>query len=249
MKVGTIAGSHVTHSLSEIGNFKSHHSFFPQPSQPPFPTSPSPVPTTKPQEIRQVSNCLPFSADEALLRYIMRLDGTCSTLCVPPLVKGCGPTYEGFWLESRAQDAWGETLTQGTHQVRSKLSCTTWFVSTILSSTIHSICPTAQACYPSLPSLWPVFWGTPTWPHPPFQQGWALRLRAHSASWLITMWYVYLLLTRILPGSSFKYRQDKHPTECFSIYHLNVKHLFSPIHTDHLLHHYSFALIFSLPLY
>ena len=26
-------------------------------------------------------------------------------LCVPPLVKGCGPTHEGFWLESRAQDA------------------------------------------------------------------------------------------------------------------------------------------------
>ena len=105
MKVGTVAGSHVTRSLSEIGNFKSHHSFFPQPSQPPFPTSPSPVPTTKPQEIRQVSNCLPFSADEALLRYIMRLDGTLSMLCVPPLVKGCGPTHEGFWLESRAWDA------------------------------------------------------------------------------------------------------------------------------------------------
>ena len=106
MKVGTVAGSHVTRSLSEIGKCKLHHSFFPQPSQPPFPTSPSPVPTTKPQEIRQVSNCLPFSADvEALLRYIMRLDGTLSTLCVPPLVKGCGPTHEVFWLESRAQDA------------------------------------------------------------------------------------------------------------------------------------------------
>ena len=100
MKVGTVAGSHVTRSLSEIGNFKSHHSFFPQPSQ-----LPSPVPTTKPQEIRQVSNCLLFSAEEALLRYIMHLDGTLSTLCVPPLVKGCGPTHEGFWLESRAQDA------------------------------------------------------------------------------------------------------------------------------------------------
>ena len=56
MKVGTGVGRHVTRSLSEIGNFKSHHPFFPQPSPLPFPTSllPWPVPTTKPQEIRQV---------------------------------------------------------------------------------------------------------------------------------------------------------------------------------------------------
>jgi len=55
---------------------------------------------------------------------------TLSTLHAPPLIEGCGLTNEGSRLESRAQDAWGEALTQETHQVCSKLSCTTLFVST-----------------------------------------------------------------------------------------------------------------------
>ena len=71
----------------------------------------------KPQEIRQVIVHCSVLMYEALIRYIMHLDGTPSMLCAPPLVEGCGPTHEGFGLESRAQDAQEEALTQGTQLV------------------------------------------------------------------------------------------------------------------------------------
>ena len=101
---------HVTCSLSEIRNFcTSHHSFFPHRLSPHCLCWSQ---WLKPQEIRPVivhGSVLIY----ALLRFTMPLDGTLSVLCAPPLVEGCGLTHEGFGLESRAQDAWGEALTQG----------------------------------------------------------------------------------------------------------------------------------------
>ena len=135
--------------------FKLHHSFFPQPSciTTAFPHIACVFQLLKPQKVRQVTVHCSVLMYEALLRYIMHLDGTLSMLHAPPLVEGCGPTHGRFGLVWRAQDAWGEALAQGTHPVHSKLSCTTWFVSTVLSSTIRSMHPTAQTFYLSSPSL------------------------------------------------------------------------------------------------